>query len=148
MYLDVFQLYHHTRQQKNWHRNYQCMCRETVLHLHLTHHKLFNISLQANVWKIRHHVSNDLEPCIFGHLKRFAHCSNSVASVCITSHILVYTLYSNLQPCAAILQHVTVGMKKKSINYKNTWGSLERLQPLFPDNRVQLTYRETYATKN
>ena len=73
-----------------------------------THNKSFNISLQPNVWQIRHHVSDHLEAGILGQLKGLTDSPYGVATVGVPGYILVDTLNAHLQSGAPVGQHLTV----------------------------------------
>lgn len=67
--------------------------------------KLEEIPFHSNVGEIGHHVRDDLVTSVFGQPEGFTYSLYSVSTVCISGHVLVQALNSNLQSGATVPEH-------------------------------------------
>ena len=56
----------------------------------------FHVALPTHVGQVGHHVGNDLEACILGHVETLPHSCHCVPSVGVPSNILKDALQANL----------------------------------------------------
>jgi hypothetical protein len=68
-------------------------------------HHLSHIAIVADVWKVRHHMRNNLEPRVLPIVEALVHGLDSVPPIGIPRDILVHALHSNLEACAAVGEH-------------------------------------------
>eukprot|EP00192_Tetraselmis_astigmatica_P006272 CAMPEP_0117680824 /NCGR_PEP_ID=MMETSP0804-20121206/18590_1 /TAXON_ID=1074897 /ORGANISM="Tetraselmis astigmatica, Strain CCMP880" /LENGTH=441 /DNA_ID=CAMNT_0005490411 /DNA_START=369 /DNA_END=1691 /DNA_ORIENTATION=- len=64
------------------------------------------VPLPPHVWKVWHHMHHEFEACILGKLEAALGRLDGVPAVGVTCHILVDALQAELQPGAAIAEHL------------------------------------------
>lgn len=62
---------------------------------HLSH-----VAVVPDVWKVGHHVGDNLEAGILSIVEALVHSLDRVPPVCIAGHVFVHTLDPNLKPGA------------------------------------------------
>ena len=89
--------------------------------------ELFEVPLDADVWQVRHHVGDDLEPGVFCQMERFGNGANGVTAVGVAGDVLVDRLYPDLEPCTPVSKHLAA-LQTFSAPSRNT-GMVEMMSP-------------------
>ncbi len=73
-----------------------------------THSEASDVPLQPHIGEVRHEVGHHLEASVLGQLKGLTHSIDCVATVGVSGYVLIHTLDSDLQSCAAVGEHLAV----------------------------------------
>mmetsp|Transcript_32404 Transcript_32404/g.49570 ORF Transcript_32404/g.49570 Transcript_32404/m.49570 type:complete len:387 (-) Transcript_32404:89-1249(-) len=83
---------------------FQTICTECwVLEVLL---EAFNISFITHIRKVRHHMSDDFEPCVLREVESLLYCFHGMTSVRVSGDVLENTLNAHFHSGTAVHQHV------------------------------------------
>ena len=57
--------------------------------------ELLEVTLESDVWEVRHHVGYDLEASIFGEMERLGDCTDGMATVGVPRNVFIDGLHAN-----------------------------------------------------